>query len=154
MDSGRDWVIYIAHCILNPLPHKTSWITNTVCAAEWDYTFGFLYCTLIMVGVYSYYKYIFIKINLAKVVSSCTSGILPRETSMQSAFASKKVQTVHFWQKVNSRCSSIKLIWGKFIWEQQISDAWWMTGLCLCDDWQEKDVKWISGRKKIKVANI
>lgn len=95
----------------SPLPQKTSWITYTVCAAEWDYTFVFLYCTLNMVRVYSYYKYIFIKINLTKVVSSCISWILLRETSMQFALSSEKIQTVLFWQKLNSRCSSIKSIW-------------------------------------------
>lgn len=138
------WVLY----------HKKSWITYTVCAAERDYTLGFLYCTLNMVRVYSYYKYIFIKINHTKTVSSSTSWILLREIfSMQFAFAYENIQTVHFWQKVNSRCSSMKLILGKFIWKQ-ISDAWWMTSLCLCDDWQEKDGKWISGRNKMKVADI
>lgn len=83
------------------------------------------------------------------MVSSSISWIVLRETtSMQFVLVSEKIQTVHFWQKVNSRCSSIKLIWGRFIWEQQILDAWWMTSLYLRDDWQENDGKLIPRKEQ------
>lgn len=45
------FIIYIAHCILSPLPEKTSWITNTVCTAAQDYTFGYLYNEITLLGI-------------------------------------------------------------------------------------------------------